>query len=261
MPKNYRSWTEKVYRYSFSQIVEVLLYVTNKPTSSLAFRNWSDNSVSGSCITGKKVSQPSKCSGLLQLAEKMYSLCLSYCPQSRKFRGKWRKITIRAENFRWVQSFTTSYSKCLIFSLCLVVELSVASTSSSPVYSQQYDAPQQTCPSHAWIISWSVDCTRSSVGQHHKLIPFVIGFNKVSLPTAHHKLLTLGLEVTQNNIAWVCGEVLGHCDVPQLHQRSVSACWIFLKAKDPSGTVRIFQTTRCLFPSDRNRRHNPGLSS
>jgi hypothetical protein len=81
-----------------------------------------------------------------------------------------------------------------VFIMCLVVELSVASTNSSPVYSQQYAAPQQTRLSHAWIISWSVDCTCSSVGQHHKLILFncllIISFNKVSLPTDHHNLLT-----------------------------------------------------------------------
>ena len=148
-----------------------------------------------------------------------------------------------------------------VFIVCLVVELSVASTSNSSVYSQQYAAPQQTCASHAWITSWSVDCTCSSVGQHHILILFIISFNEVNLPTDHHNLLTLGWEVTRNNMAWVCGEVLGHCDVPQWNQRSVVACCIFLKGIDPSGTVRIFQTTRCVLPSDRNRRHNPGLSS
>jgi hypothetical protein len=69
-------------------------------------------------------------------------------------------------------------------------------------------------------------------------LSFIMGFNKVSLPTGHHKLLTLGWEVTQNNIAWMCGEVLGHCDVPQWDQRSVVACCIFLKATGSSDTVR-----------------------
>lgn len=36
-----------------------------------------------------------------------------------------------------------------VFIVCLAVEMSVASTNSSPVYSQQYAAPQQTRPSHA----------------------------------------------------------------------------------------------------------------
>ena len=118
-----------------------------------------------------------------------------------------------------------------VFIVCLVVELSVASTNSSPVYSQQHAAPQQTFPSHAWIISWSVDCTCSSVGQHHKLILFNCLSSSVSTKSVYQLIiitcLHIGWEVTQNNIAWVCGEVLGHCDVPQWHQRSVVACCIF----------------------------------
>jgi hypothetical protein len=152
-----------------------------------------------------------------------------------------------------------------VFIVCLVVELSVASTNSSPVCSQQYAAPQQTCPSHAWIISWSVDCTCSSVERHHKLILFncppIIIFNKVSLPSDHHNLLThwLGIHSDQYSMGVCWG--LGHCDVPHWHQRSVVACCILLNGTGPSDTVRIYQATRCLFPSDRTRRHNPGLSS
>ena len=43
---------------------EVLFYVANIPASSLAFRNWTDNSVSGSYMTGNKFRTRVKCSGL-----------------------------------------------------------------------------------------------------------------------------------------------------------------------------------------------------
>ena len=186
---------------------EVLFYVANKPTSSLAFRNWSDNSVSGSYITGNRfrtrVSVAVCCN--LPIKCTVY-VCLNVhrpgmIPAGNVIDAHAQNFVVNDEKLLLVLKTFAECTRSLqamemldVFIVCLAVEMSVASTNSSPVYSQQYAAPQQTRPSHAWIISWSVDCTCSSVGQHHKLILFncllVISFNKVSLPTDHHNLLT-----------------------------------------------------------------------
>jgi len=131
---------------------EVLLYAANKPASSLAFRNWSDNSVSGSCITGKKFR------GKVQRAEKV-SLTIhraGMIPSGNVIDAHAQHFVVNDEKLLLMQKLSLSelaHYKLLemldVFIVCLVVELSVASTNNSPVYSQQYAAPQRTCPSHA----------------------------------------------------------------------------------------------------------------
>jgi len=56
---------------------EVLFYVANKPASSLAFRNWSDNSVSGSYITGNKFRTRVSVAVCCNLPRKFMSVLLS----------------------------------------------------------------------------------------------------------------------------------------------------------------------------------------
>ena len=136
---------------------EVLFYVANKPASSLAFRNWSDNSVSGSYITGNKFRTRVRVTVCCNLPRKCtVYVCLTVhrpgmIPAGNVIDTQAQRFVVNDEKLLLL--LKTRSNKLLemldVFIMCLVVELSVASTNSSPVYSQQYAAPQQTRPSHA----------------------------------------------------------------------------------------------------------------